>query len=295
MLDAFEARLADLLADRLAAPEAGVAGLAVPERGAAGSLPATGVVPHVRLLSVVADPLLGDDAPRLRPDPGGPRLRTVLALRGEAAVELVAAADASAALRLRALDAVLVALQEEALRRGTGFDDGTDQGFALRGFRFLRAGPAEGETGLAEATLRAVYAFEGEFWPVRPEAEGPAIVTIPRRLVTLPVEAPETLSARAGGPDLAIPLRLDLNATGGAPARVVARLRGAAPPGTLLGEALPAAPGSVAVAVTDGAARLSYRPPATLEGPARARIAAALEAEGRETVPLAELVVEVLP
>ena len=292
MLDAFEARLADLLADALV----GIAGLAVPRRGPPGAIPAADVTPFVQVISARTDPVLGDDAPVTRRVGDSLRLRTVLVLHGEVRISLVAANTVAQAARIGALDTVLVALQQEAVRQGSAFDDGTDQGFALRGLRFASASPGTEPTPLSAATWVLAFAYDGDFWPVRPEPEGPAITSIPRRLVPLPVAVPERLFARAGGPDLVIPLRIDLRTTGGAPARVVARLRGATPPGTLVGDTAGAPPGFVTVPVdAAGTANLGYRPPAILAAPARARIAASLAGEGQPTIALAELVVEVTP
>ncbi len=292
MLEAFEARLADLLADALA----GIAGLAVPRRGPPAAIPAAGVAPFVQVVHAETEPVLGDDAPVTRRIAGSLRLRTVLVLHGEVRVSLVAAAAVAQPARLAALDTVLVALQDESVRQGRAFDDDTDQGFELRGFRFLRAAPGAGPTPLSVATWELVFAYEGDFWPVRPEPEGPAITAIPQRLVPLPLVVPEVLSARAGGADVTIPLQLDLRTIGGAAPRVVARLRGAAPPGVLLGDAAGAPPGFVSVPVdANGIAALDYRPPAALAAPTRVRIAASLAGEDRPTVALTELVIQVTP
>jgi hypothetical protein len=292
VLDAFEARLADLLADALA----GIAGLAVPRRGAPAAIPAADIVPFVQITRVETAAELGDDTPVTRRVDGSLRLRTVLVLHGEALIGLVAAAAVGQAARIAALDTVLVALQDEDVRRGRAFDDGTDQGFDLRGFRFVRAGPGSASTPLSAATWELTFAYEGDFWPVRPEPDAPVITAIPRRLVPLPVEVSERFATRAGGPDLTIPLRLDLRSSGGAPARIVARLRGASPPGTLLGDPAGAPPGFVNVPVdASGTASLGYRPPPVLAAPTRVRIVASLAGEGQPTVALAELVVEVTP
>jgi hypothetical protein len=292
VLDAFEGRLADLLADALA----GITGLAVPRRGSPAAIPAADVAPFVQVISAETDPMLGDDAPVTRRVGDSLRLRTVLVLHGEVRVSLVAANAVAQAARLAALDAVLVALQEQSVRQGRAFDDDTDQGFELHGFRFVRACPGADPTPLSAATWELLFAYQGDFWPVREEPEGPAITAIPRRLVPLPIAVPQLLSARAGGADLTIPLQLGLGITGGAPRRIVARLRGSAPPGTLLGDAAGAPPGFVSIPVdASGSAALDYRPPTVLASPARVRIAAALAGEDQPTVALAELVIEVTP
>jgi len=287
MLDAFEARLADLFADRLA----GVPELRLPVRTPPAAPPASLIQPVLRVVNVSAAPVLGDDAPRVRRLPGGLGLRTVLELQGVAAVDLVAAVDVARPVRLAALDAVLVALHAEDVRSGAAFADGTDQGFLLRGFRLSDAvAPGEGE-----GPLRALFAFAGDFWPVRPDDSGPAIATIPTRLASLPVTVPAGLSVRAGGPDLVIPLTLDLRSLGAAPARVVARLRGAAPPGSLIGDAAPL-PGFTAYPVdADGVARLVFRPAAMVAAMAIAGIEVSLAGVVQPSVALAEISVRVLP
>lgn len=288
MLDSFEARLADLFADLLA----GVTDLRAPQRNLPAAAPGTGILPVLRVTAVTASPMIGDDAPQLRRLPGGLGLRTVLDLRGQVALELLPAGAVTRDRWLRAMDAVLVAFQGPEIRSGAAFADGTDQGFSLRGFRFREAGEQEGAPG----RLRATFDFEGDFWPVRPEAEGPAITEIPTRIVSLPLTVPTGLVARAGGPDLVIPIALDLRSLGAGPSRVVARLRGAAPPGTLVGDVVEAPEGFAGFAVDgSGVVRLVFRPAATLAAPATAAIQAMLAGAGRATVALAELPLRVLP
>jgi hypothetical protein len=288
MLDGFEARLADLFADRLA----GTPGLRLPVRSLPGTAVDSGILPVLRVLSASAAPLLGDDAPLVRRLPGGLGLRTVLALEGVVGMELIPAADVARPAVLLALDAVLLAFQAAEVRSGAGFADGTDQGFALHGFRFRDAAAPEA----GAAPMRLSFTFQGDFWAVRPEAEGPAITAIPTRLVSLPVHLPQGLVARAGGPDLIIPLTLDMRSLGAGPARVVARLRGAAPPGSLQGDAAEAPPGFTGFPVdAAGVARLVFRPGATLAVPVLAVIQVALAGAGQASVELAEVPVRVLP
>lgn len=297
MLDAFEARLTDLFADLMAAEP----GLRPPVRSLPAAAPATLIQPVLRVLTAAATTAVGDDAPQQRRRAGGIGLRTVVPLEGEVAIDLVPAASVTRADRLAALDLVLAALQATDWRSGAAFADGTDQGFLLRGFRFAEATLAdEPPAAPALPTLRAVFRYEGDFWPVRPEEEGPAITSIPLRLAVLPVNAGEALVARAGGADLPIPVGIDLRAItlpapGGGALRVVARLRGAAPPGSLVGDAA-ALPGYVSYPVAqDGVARLVFRPPAAVAATALAGIELALEGAGRSRVALAELAVRVLP
>ncbi|MCC6717392.1 MAG: hypothetical protein IT555_05870 [Acetobacteraceae bacterium] len=291
MLDSFEARLADLFADLLA----GEAGLHPPLRTSPAAPPATLIQPVLRVLTASAPTLVGDDAPRVRRLPGGLGLRTVLEFEGTVAIDLIPAVDIARPARMTALDQVLVALQAAEVRSGAAFADGTDQGFLLRGFRLAEV-IVEGEA----APLRALFRYEGDFWPVRPDEDGPAIASIPARLAVLPVQAGATLVARAGGPDLTIPVALDLRSMtlprlGAGEVRLVARLRGAAPPGSLVGDAA-AAPGFTAYPVEpDGVARLVFRPPAVAAAVAMVGIEVALEGAGRARVALAEIGVRVLP
>jgi hypothetical protein len=288
MLDGFEARLADLFADLLA----GTPGLRLPVRELPAAAVDSGILPVLRVLSLGAAPLLGDDAPLVRRLPGGLGLRTVLALEGVVGMELIPAANVARPAVLQALDAVLAAFQTAELRSGAGFADGTDQGFALHGFRFRNlAAPEEGA-----APMRLHFTFAGDFWPVRPEAEGPVITAVPTRLVSLPVQVPQGLVARAGGPELIIPLTLDMRSLGAGPVRVVARLRGAAPPGSLQGDAAEAPPGFTGFPVdAAGVARLVFRPAATLAAPTLATLQVALAGAGQAGVALAEVPVRVLP
>lgn len=292
MLDAFEARLADLFADLLA----GAPDLRLPQRGLPTAAPNAGILPVLRVLTAGAAAVLGDDAPRVRRLPGGLGLRTVLELEGTVGLDLIPAADVERPARLRALDRVLVAFQAEAVRTGAAFADGTDQGFALHGFRLRDAVSPELEPGGLPGRLRLTFAFQGDFWPVRPDEDGPAITAIPTRLVSLPVQVPQGLTARAGGPELLVPLALDLRSLGAGPARVVARLRGAAPPGSLQGDAAGAPPGFIGFPVdAAGVVRLVFRPAAVLDAPALATIQVMLAGTGRPTVALAEVPVRVLP
>lgn len=277
MLAAFEARLADILADALPGQAFSRGRATTPQNGTAAA---------VRVASAATAPLLGDDTPRLIRRPPSLALRTTLRLSGEAVIELAGAAV------LPLVDRILVVLQAQDLRDGAGFETGADQGFALDSFRFIALGAPSDRPDL----LALRFGFDGLFWPVLAEPEGPAIVRIPLRLAVLPAGVPQGLRARAGGADLAVPLGLDLRATGGTASRIVARLAGASPPGSLVGDAADVPPGHVGFAVdADGIARLLYRPPATLAAPAEVTIDTALAHPGRATVPLARITVSVDP
>jgi hypothetical protein len=278
MIDAFEARAADLLADRLS------------------------TTAQVRLWVGAARPWLevGDDREQVRRGPGGFELRPVLRLAGELFIELEIGAPGEggpgAAVQrqtlIGALDQLLVALNDGAVRDGTAFATDVDQGFELDGFRLDRVEQAP--DALSDfRRIRAVYAYAGRFWPVQPALAGPAIETLPTRIVVLPAKRPEVLAAVAGGPDLEIPIALDLRVRSTAIARVVARLLGASPPGALIGDPTGLPPGSVGYVPDDGRFQLVYRPPVSLSKSTRVSVELSLSRQGGKGTRLDTLHIEV--
>lgn len=295
MLDAFESRLRDLLADALATAEAAVTRpLDAPGPGADAG--AVRVIAGV--LGATADSQLGDDARERLGERGAYRLRPVLHLEGEVAVELIAPVpedDSSQRQALmRTLDRVLLALDGRRVRDGRAFRTDQDQGFQLAGFRLVRVEPSP-ESPASADRLRAVFAFAGRFWPVEEPAEGGLITALPARLAVLPVRLPEGLAATAGGGDLEIPIALDLRVLNGAPARLGARILGASPIGGLIAGDGPAAPAVELPPADGGEFRFLYRPPAQLGAPARVRVTIALESESTPAVDLGLLTIEVTP
>lgn len=298
MIDRFEARLTNLIADRLA----GTTEIVSVARMRDG-LPrptATGPRAAVAVLSANPDEELGDDKPEVFGGPGERALRPVLRLAGEALVRLEVAEASSPNQRLalvRALDRLLLTLHDEPVRSGKAFDTGADQGFALDGgFRLARV--AAVPTGAPPAEHRrfdVIYEFAGRFWPARAPLAGPQIARIPTRLVVLPMRLPAGLSTQAGASALQIEVPIDLRATGGATPALAARLQGATPPGALQGDPAGLPPGFVAVPVAGGAARISYLPPATLEEPEEAVIEIRYAADGGAFPVLETLLVAVEP
>lgn len=297
MLDDFEMRLADHLADALA----GTAGLgAVVRLGVSGPGAGGSVDVALGILRAEPDASVGDDERDRIQRIDGIRLRPTLHLQGAVRVRLAGTPEdgetpATTRARLvRVMDRVLLALHEEDVRRGLAFGGGGDSGFELDGFRLLAIDTLPGE--IDPATIDLSYRFAGRFWPLGEEVTGPAIREIPTRIAVLPVELPNGLRVHAGAEAIEVPLRADLRALNGADARIIARLRGAAPPGALVGETDDAPEGFVAFArSTDGAFRIRYRPPDSVAGHTTARIETRLAAPVDLAVELGEVAVEVLP
>lgn len=299
MLDAFEARLTDLLADALEGTDAISAVL----RARDGMSPpgANGVRVVVQVVGVAPDTRVGDDRREILGQPGDWSLRPVLHLTGTVQVSLATGQartsvdqQAQRSRVLGALDAVLVAMQAEAMRTGTGFDTGTDQGFDVRDLRLQEVEQAT-ETSTSHRSLTMRFAFQGRFWPVEAPVAGDSIQMIPTRVAFLPVRLPEQTRVRAGDPELSIPVQVDLRSLNGAPARVVARLAGSEPPGQLVGITDDLPVGSVGYeAVEPGLFLVRYQPPAALSGSTRVRILLRLSHTDRVSVELAELSVAVV-
>jgi hypothetical protein len=306
VLDAFETKLADMLADRLA----GDTLIGDVRRPRADSTPpgATAARLTVEVVAAVPTVELGDDRPEVLGQPGAYELRPVLSLSGGVVIALAlgtadaAQAGAQRGLLLQALDHVLLALHGPDVRNGNVFGAAPEQGFSLHAFRLERitAVRAEVVPGAADESgphMYCRYAFAGRFWPVEAPVAGDIITDLPMRIALLPAEVPAgdgAARARAGGPDVAIPVRLDVRALGGATRRLIARLMGASPPGQLVGSAVDAPAGSVSYAADpDGAYRVIYRPPASLDGTARVRIRLALARAEGAAIPVETVDVEV--
>ena len=259
------------------------------------------VVIIVRLLTATPDHKLGDDARERLGQRGDYQLRTSLFLAGEVAVDFIVAetprhgdAEFNRPLLLQVLDRALVVLHLEDLRKGQAFQTGDDLGFDLTGFRLTELGPVP-EQAESFRVLRATYEYAGRFWPVEAPAEGDVIQTLPTRIAVLPVQIPENIAANAGGDDVTVPLHVDLHSLNGAPVRLVARLRGASPPGELVGDTVNVpAGGYVAYAPGDEETfEIVYRPPASLTNDTRVRISLGLAHTERPTIALGELSIRV--
>jgi len=259
------------------------------------------VVIIVRLLSAASDNQLGDDARERLGERGDYQLRASLFLTGEVAVDFIVAetpgqgdAGLNRPLLLQVLDQALVVLHQEELRKGHAFQTGDDLGFDLTGFRLTGLAPVP-EQAESFRILRATYEYAGRFWPVEAPAEGDVIQTLPTRIAVLPVQIPENILANAGGDDVTVPLNVDLRPLNGAPVRMVARMKGASPPGELVGDTsnVPAG-GYVAYEPGDEQIfELVYRPPAILSNDTRVRISLGLAHTDRRTISLGELSIRV--
>lgn len=256
----------------------------------------------VQVLSAEANHLLGDDALERLGQRGSYQLRPVLYFNGEAALDFRIAPPGPGPAGdpllprqnlLQVLDQALVALHQDQVRQGRAFQTGDDLGFDLDGFRLTRVGAIPDEPENPRA-LRAVYHYAGRFWPVETPAEGDVIDRLPTRIAILPIQIPEGVTAQAGGADVTVPLPADLRALNGAPVRLVARLKGASPPGALIGDTAGVPPGFVAYDPDErGVFHLVYRPPATLSNDTQVRIGLGLAHAERPTLQLGELTIRV--
>jgi hypothetical protein len=193
------------------------------------------------------------------------------------------------------VDRVLAATHDDRVRSGAAFATSQDQGFELRSFAF-RSMASVPDSPASFAALRLLFEFAGRFLPVEAAIDGDAIRSLPTRLAIVPVQAPVGLHTRAGDPDLSIPLRMDLRSLNGASPRVIARMRGAAPPGTLVGDGTNVPPGNWKAFVPDasGVVTIVYRPPAALVGgDVRIELETALSRPSEPAVRLAEVAFEV--
>jgi len=291
VIDQFEQRLADLLAERITSSTfERIVRAEVDAAPTAGKAEAV-----VRVERAAATAVVGDDTREVLPDKSS--LRRVLRLSGTSLVRVQAAPGLDAATRnaqrkvlITAVDAVLLALHDADVRSGSAFETGSDLGFALEAFRLADWGPPE-VPAVNSIAVEIRYQFEGRFWPVEPVVVGGAIKKMPLRLA-VQSGMPDPIVIRAGSADLTIPVPLELQVSDGAEARLAARLLGASPPGSLIGDATGLPPGSVGFPRgTDGIFRVVYRPPPTVVGQAEARIALELAAKDRPTVPLGAVTV----
>lgn len=298
MLNAFEQRLADLLADALAQTPA-VDGV-VRAGGPAVNASASAALITARVLSAAPREEVGDDRRELLRVPGGLDLRTLLRLSGEVLLEVTLARALNAgdaatqrASLMEALDALLAVLQDSALRSGEEFDTDEDQGFELDSF-VLRSVDSQHDSPDDVRAFRVLCRYSGRFWPVEPALAGPAIERIPTRIAVLPAKFPASVRARASDGDVRVPIEVDLRELGGARGLLVARLLGSTPPGALVPDSAGAPAGSAGFAPqADGRFEVVYRPPASLAGQVRVRVRLGLASAERGTLEVGELSIEV--
>lgn len=230
------------------------------------------------------DPEIGTRRPEVVP--GSADRRRVLRLRCTVGIEVEPQTGAGRAQQLRAVDAALYALDAADFQSGEALPDAADPGFFIQDLRLVESvtplDPTEKDAAPVGVTLRA----EGWFWPVGEAGEaGVPIGEVRVRGVGLPVAvAPERSTLVAGGPPV------DFTVTVGSSGPV--RVDGDLPPlpfgslafalegtdaGTLSGGSA-GADGVRLVDVVDGAATITYTPPAA---PATGELVVALD-DGEE-------------
>lgn len=261
MLTDFEARLADVLGARLAAPFGG----RVRRRGAAAP---TGSGPVVRVGIDAFEPL-DPDFGSVRPEivPGADDLRRVLRLRVMVGIDVQPRNAGNRFDELAGVDHLVYELQHPDMRSAALLVAPGDQGFVLD---HLHLQPSK-LNGDADLVVRA----EGWFWPVGEVGEaGRAIERALVREFRLPMRLRPAAAPVAGGPAVALDVlfgatgTLTLSADDAAVApfgAIAVRLTdagGGTGAGTLAGGA-DGPGGARLVSVVDGTAALNYAPPAT--------------------------------
>ncbi len=265
MIEPFEAALADLLADR-------VGGDAAVE---AVFRPRDGLAPldddAARVLVRVADGRVPEEVGVDRLERlDRTRERATLRLAGRVRIDVqIGAGSGPAAQRQRevlwrAADAVLVALNDDDVRSGRVWGDAHEQGFAIDRFRCEEVREALPPALPDHHHLEIGCGYEGRFWPVVAVAEGGVIrAPIRTRIVVGDLESPSGLRVPSGGGELVVGVRVDLRALGLAQPRLLGRLLGAEPPGSLVGEVDDVPEGAVAYSPDpDGVFRVRFQPAA---------------------------------
>lgn len=286
MLAEFETQLADVLGGRLAAPLTGAVDRAP------GRAEARLVVAVARAVPV-ADNLLA-----LRPEhvPGDAAARRVVRMRCDVTLTARAPGDDRAA-QVAALDAALYALGDAGFETGAALlpADAADPGFLIRRMLMAHVDPP------LSLTLEA----EGLFWPIGVAGQtGTPIQAILLRMPLLPLSlTPNAPRLTPGGPavDLVISAASGgggrISAAGivvGPPPRLLVRLvdAGGRPGAGVLGGGDTAPGGARTLTLADGAAALSYTPPATA---GLDLLAVTLEVDGAPGVDLARFALVTRP
>jgi len=272
MIADFEQRLADVLGARLPAP---FAGNVVVSPGAAAGTPVVAV--GVRHFERV------DEAFGVRPErvPGASDPRRVARLRCRVGLAVHGAPDRVAALR--GIDDVLYAVDAPDFRDGSALRaDAGDPGFLIDALA-LDSGDVADDAAVGPSEIAVIA--QGWFWPPgTPGETGVAIGEVRVRGVVLPIDLqPAPAAIAAGGPALDLTLRVrpaGLLRLGGATplpfGQLVLQLfaPGLRPGAGVLGGGAAGAGGGRLVTLVDGAAGLSYTPPAS---PAADQLVVSLE------------------
>ena len=265
MLTEFESRLADVLGSRVAAPFTG----RVTRRGA----PAPGGTGPVVRLGVDAFEPLQPDVGSVRPEqvPGSDDLRRVLRLGVTVGVEVEPQTSGDRLQELQGIDAVIYQLDDPGMRSASLLVQPGDQGFLLDWLHLARGDLGEiTEDTTSPITLRA----EGWFWPVGQAGEtGRPILHAFVREFRLPVQLAVPAPLLPGGDPVLLGITfgatgtLDVTATGTTTlpfGSIALRLlnAGGGPGAGTLSDGQPGPEGSQLAAVDDGAATVTYDPPA---------------------------------
>ncbi len=301
MLNSFEKRLADLIADGLST-EAGLQLVTRPRSDLPSVASANSkAVVIVRLFDARCDGHMGDDGLERRGARGEYRLKTILTMSGTALLECRISPTGGASLEqrrltlLRVVDSLMLFLHKPEVRNGKAFDLTEDQGFKIEGFRLdSLAHPTGVDDDFSRIELR--YHFNGQFWPVEPEIEGAVITMMPSRLTVLPLGIPESITVKAGAPVQSIAFFCDKRESGGALMEIVARLRGASPAGVLSGDTTGLTGGWTSFPVTSsGECSILYAPPAGISKTVIDRLVVALRKGNGPGALLAESEIVVAP
>lgn len=279
MIREFELRVAEVLGERLAAPLHG-------RVWAAQAAGAAGAQPRVVLgaVAVVPDDAFLRAGPRTEVVPGATPPRRVLPLRCDLELRVEPGDDGDRGDQVAAVGALLDALGDPGLLPALAAAPGTDPGFLVDTLAATGAAAPLDPAPPAAVTATAT----GLFWPVGATGEtGVQITEIRVRAGALPLAVRLPVDAFvAGGPPGDVELRLAATGTlavtgGGATTRPFGALAlrltapgGGPGAGTLSGGAAGAQPGERLVDLVEGAASVTYMPPAA---PARDMLVVAFD------------------
>jgi hypothetical protein len=281
MIADFETRLAEVLGSRMPAPFTGRVHV---EPGG----PAPSLVVGVRQVDLI-EPLIGQG--REAVVPGAAEPRRVVHARCHVELRAVPADPGGRAQALEGLDAAIYLLDGADFRGGGALAQAGDPGFVIRE---MALAPALAATGDGSALAVALDA-RGLFWPRNALGQaGRAIGSILVRGVLLPVAIePAVVQPIAGGPDVALAIRVGLPAGTSLPFGAIAVALvapdGGPGAGSLIG-GTEGDPGVRLLALADGTAEVTYRPPAQ---PSKVDLVVALDHESRLGVVLGRFTLEV--
>lgn len=272
MIADFERRFAEVLGGRLPAPFGGQV-MVAPGDGAGAAV-----------LVAARTAALLDEEFGARPErvPGADDVRRVVRLSCTVGLTVRAAAAGGRAQQIAGVDDLLYAVDAPDLRDGSALRpaDG-DPGFLIDAMRL-----ADSNLAVDGADAMVSVVARGWFWPKgAPGETGVRVGEIRVRGLVYPIVLAPPPSPVAGGPAIGLTMRIrpvETSRLGGAPAPVLpfghlaVKLLGPGdrPPTGAIAGGDPGSDGSRLLAVVDGAATLSYTPPAT---PASEQLVVALD------------------